>query len=841
MKTIYLALLSQLRKRPSTGLEFDFFFSMQRSLLQYVAIASIEYYSTSVRDDSAVDLNDILHRIHSPNDSTAVDILDILIPPIRQQGWPSFCQGWFERPPEVGQNLLQKPLVTLLTEWVAFRNDRPGHGVVDAHTIETSSPWLIDLIHQSLIVLEQALPIADTGIGDDCLSLETPYGSLSLNSLRAPLGKPLVIRKTTCRGGNWRVKYQTLDIEQSREGTYDLDPSSPLISFSQSVQRTYSSLHVPLAKSDWRPLVLIPNRQTPVFEGREQELSDLYEWFNDLESRACLVYGDGGIGKTTLVLEFLHDILESQYSDLEFMPDIICFYSAKQTKWTPEGVRHIKGIAPMLEEAVRLLVTVFEERLGRSWYSAEGRQLVDKASTMFSDVGVMRKDILLILDNTETLARKPSEEKDLARLITLISSKLARVIITSRRREGLEARPLEVSNFQDEEGARLLKALADEYKAEAIQRAGEARLRKISRAYGGKPLLMESLARYISLTGFSIDEANKKILKDAKEGLCEFLYEDAWRRITQEQQIVFLVLGTLELPVNNIVGSWACSAANMPHSLWLDAFNETYFGKMTEYGTDYDIEFDRMAEGFFSVKLDKESDKNRSEVNRIKGVIKRKYMELAKAENAYVTDRVMEAFKTGAARAAKYAASRGENDEALEWYKEALTEDSDNSYLYDRVAWFLMNQFHDYEAAEKHANIAIKLGRDNPDAHFTAGLIAFRQNKINEGDSFMKKSSELGKKLYLCWIQRARARIELARVKKKGEEQQVLLEEGYELLHSARHNISDSDPYYQKNLSQCDILLDATRALIKKYNYSMTLDVKYRRSMLNRLGVYNRQ
>jgi tetratricopeptide (TPR) repeat protein len=563
----------------------------------------------------------------------------------------------------------------------------------------------------------------------------------------------------------------------------------------------------------------------------------MLEWFNDADSRACLIYGDGGIGKTTLVLEFLHDVMESRYSDLSFTPELIVFYSAKQTRWTGEGIIYLKGIAPVIEEAVRQLVLAIEERLGREWYAIEGRSLIDKAATLFQEAGLGRRDVLLILDNTETLARKPSEEKDLARLITQISSRLARVIVTSRRREQIEARPIEVPQLKDDEGARLLRALGDEYGAAPLQQAGDARLRRISRDYAGRPLLMEALARYIALTSFSIDEANKKIMQDAREGLSEFLYEDAWRRISREQQLVFLILGTLGLPVTSIVCGWACGAVRIPHSIWLSAFNETYFGRMTEYGTDYDIEFGQMAVEFLTVKFEREERKTKDEVTRVKGILKKKYKELESAESCYVSDRVLEAFRTGAARAGKLAANRRQNDDAREWYKEAVTRDCENPYLFERVAWFLMAQIQDYEDAAKHAQIAIKLDSENADAYFTAGLIKYRQGKLAEGDMLMVQAQERGKPEYLCWIQKGRARVEKAMNMRAGEEQERMFEDAQEFLSAAMASLNKTDPFYDKNLGQCEVLVEGIRRHQKKYGYRHDLDVGYRKIVRQRVGI----
>jgi hypothetical protein len=133
----------------------------------------------------------------------------------------------------------------------------------------------------------------------------------------------------------------------------------------------------------WKLTVLLPQRQTTLFYGREDEISKLMQWYNDVDSHACLIYGEGGIGKTTLALEFFNNLIETPTKSIKWFPEVICYYSAKQTKWGPGGLEFIRGIPPVIEEAVRQLVSVLIDNLDRSWHSGEAKQLIDKAVNLF--------------------------------------------------------------------------------------------------------------------------------------------------------------------------------------------------------------------------------------------------------------------------------------------------------------------------------------------------------------------------------------------------------------------------------------------------------------------------
>lgn len=243
----------------------------------------------------------------------------------------------------------------------------------------------------------------------------------------------------------------------------------------------------------WNPSHIIPYKQTDTFEGREKEINELREWWNDKDSRTCLVFGDGGIGKTTLVLEFLNDLLDSSFGGIDWLPQLIFFYSAKQTRWGVNGLEHLSGVVPSIAESIRTLISILDDSLGREWMKEDPRPLIDKASTFLSEVGLSRNEVLIVLDNTETLARTPAQVDELAKILRQVATKLGRVLITSRRREKIEAFPVQVPKLDDKIGAILLRRLGEVYKSPSLVAAGDPTLNKASKQLSGKPLLIDVL------------------------------------------------------------------------------------------------------------------------------------------------------------------------------------------------------------------------------------------------------------------------------------------------------------------------------------------------------------
>jgi Cdc6-like AAA superfamily ATPase len=176
------------------------------------------------------------------------------------------------------------------------------------------------------------------------------------------------------------------------------------------------------------------------------ELDALADWVNDSDSRKCMVYGDGGVGKTTLVVEFLHRMLEGKTS-AEWRPELITFYTAKKTRWGLQGLEHISaqdvGVADVAVEIARMLS---KPSLDRSWFDKNPKDVVQKLASLQAELKISRDSHLIILDNTETMAKSDADIHALAQQINELSKRVGRIILTSRRRESLEAHPIQTES-----------------------------------------------------------------------------------------------------------------------------------------------------------------------------------------------------------------------------------------------------------------------------------------------------------------------------------------------------------------------------------------------------------
>ncbi len=511
--------------------------SILRSLLQLVTVSAIELSEQQTNTDD-IGLDSYIIRLREPSDGLPITILDNIIPHLRSQIHPRICYGWFEK---IGQE--ESNLTRDLQSWIEFRNKYPAHGITDNPTAEIWSDRTILIVERCVRVFEELIPVISSK-GKQYLS----SGSIDC-TINTPLlvdGKAIVITKIHQRKANWKLSVQTLSNLNSVAISLDL-PSSTIFSIQDRNFARYDLVSIHKDNSEHYLEHNIPIRQTDFFEGREKEISQLTDWLNDQDSRRCQIYGDGGYGKTTLLLEALNRYLEGRLNIEKLEPLLICFYTAKMTRWNASGLKHISGIPPMMTECIRELFSGLRLPIDKSAYTSTSKQLIGRAETALKEQGLTRDDVLLVVDNTETLSVHQSQTEELADLLRDIGKKLCRVIITSRRQESIEATPILVEGLSIEDSISLLKRLADEHGATPIKQAGESKLRKVSAKLMYKPILLEALVVYIARANISIDAALESLYSYSEEALLEFLYDDAWARLNEHQRDLFLLLFQLQL------------------------------------------------------------------------------------------------------------------------------------------------------------------------------------------------------------------------------------------------------------------------------------------------------
>lgn len=802
MKNLFKAQLEIARSIENNSERLTFLTSILRSLLQSSVVATFEITKALTPSDD-LGLPELTERFCKPTDGIPLQILDTLTPAVRGYFSKDFLMGWFEPTKKVSS-----PLSKQLVQWVEFRNKRPAHGVLDQKTTDDWASKTENILVDCLSVFSKILPTVKNS------NTLNPLEKFEKHLVETPIivnGSPIVIISAQVKKGIWKLKGQLLSNENAEEFSVELPENNIFNSTSLKSIGRYELTEI-VSKNKMNSIFHnIPVRQTDTFEGRKEELALLKEWVDDEDSRYCLVFGDGGYGKTTLVLEMLNQFLESQLDFNEPLPTIISYHTAKSTRWTEEGLVHLTGISPVMDECVRDLMRFFEPILKKEWYTVSGRQLIDKAVGILKENELSRDDILLIIDNTETLATTTEEVRDLGAFLKILGKLIGRVIVTSRRREFIEATPIVIEGLSEVEGMSLMKRLAKDFHAKPILQAGEAKLRKVSTQLMHKPILLEALVKYIARSDLGINAAIDNLFKKTSEDLLEFLYEDAWARMNQLQKEVFLVLVNISSPIDqNSVGR-TCLEIGIQNTEFQSGLEETHFAVLTDYGRTYTIELVDLARRFFLqqfVKFDS------SEKHRIKSAAEKidQYLaEREKVEKEYQTDRIAEAFRSEYARSAKVYADNGDVENAIEMYELAIEDDPVNSSLHDRFSWLLLNKANKFEYAKKMSEKAFELDPNNCDAIVGLALACYRLQDIEEGDKYIDKAGKKGRSQSFCLLRKAIFRYHKARDIEDIDSQIDWLEEASRILEQAAKRNLGNGGYDAKNSKDIQRYQDLTR------------------------------
>lgn len=783
MLTKYTELLRQICEIENDFEKITFLTPLVRSILQVAAISSLEIADKFTISDE-VGIDDFLSRFDSPSDGLPREILEVLVPLIRSDYDIEYLNGWFE---SINTNI---PLAQQVLEWVEFRNSRPAHGVLDGTQAREWAEKQINLIESMLNLFKKILPSEE--------NILPHYSNLKLS---VPFNKgPIVILGVKSKKGIWKVKGQYLDLVDASEFTEELENNNIFINKTGSnlQSRSYKLEEVITKNGEEIIYHNLPIRQTDIFEGRVDEINKIQEWLSEGDARLCLIYGDGGYGKTTLVLEALNQLKEGSLEIARKLPFIICFYSAKKTKWTENGLIYLRSAEPIIDECIRELVRS-QGGIGKDWFTSSSNSLIGKAQNLLKQNKITRDDVLLVIDNTETLATTMAESRALAESLNKISKLLARVIVTSRRREEIAAEPIAVIGLSEKESIALLKRLASEYKAQPLIQAGESKLRKISGQLMHKPLLITAFVKYMSYAKVSIDTAVEKYITQSDEELLEFLYEDAWLRMTDLQKNVFFILVNIDYPIDNDVVKRACQLIKINISEFNQALDETHFSNIIDYGNNYILEIESFAKRFFLKEFIKFDNPFRDDILEKKKQVESYIKQKEEVEKDFRTDRVTEAFRNNTAKAAKIYVDKGEIDNAIIMYELAIQEDPLNSYLHDRFSWLLLNRTTKFDEALWLSNRAVELDSNNVDAIVGLALANYRCGNLKEGDTYIDLSINKGRSKSFGLLRKAIARFHEANKKSNEEEKLKLYSECQDFLKIAEKSNLKNHSYDAKN------------------------------------------
>ena len=321
-----------------------------------------------------------------------------------------------------------------------------------------------------------------------------------------------------------------------------------------SVGRLANELRDEKITTSSSPISYIPPKTTgstlpnqPYFFGREKELATIADAIAP-ESRTwgALIDGPGGIGKTTLAIR-------AAYLAPEKLFERKIFITAKVRELTPEGEKPLKDFSrdnyfSMLNE---LTLELGEE--GISHLAPD-----ERANPL--RMAMAGKKTLLVFDNLETL-----QEDERTRLFQFLSRlpEGNKAIVTSRRRDNIDARVIRLDRMEKKEAFELIEKLA-ENNSRLARENKEAR-EKLYEIANGNPLLIKWVCGQLGRAGSAMHTIAEacKFIENAPKGNdpLEYIFGDLLETFTEDETKVLAALTYFTQPAKL---KWLAQMTDLP-------------------------------------------------------------------------------------------------------------------------------------------------------------------------------------------------------------------------------------------------------------------------------------
>ncbi|QCP62314.1 hypothetical protein [Pantoea sp. SO10] len=723
-----------------------------RLLLQQVTYGLLEWVSKQRPNNELQPEHSIIQSLRAPADGSLVDALETLLISCEQLGWAGVSRILLKRVSDRAAVRIcskgQNTLIGLLRCLVLMRNDgAEGHGLVGGYDREAELDALKFIVESLLPVLPV---LADDG---STASLGNERVTFKLDFIRGWNGSPALIRKIKILSTERVRAVCQIDDGDVNRKDFNYDSVNPFHGLSGS------KLPEPIIWNNaWEPLCYLPDKTTDSFTGRNTQIQELKEWMDDEGSRACLLYGDGGYGKTTLALEFLHRVLDEDIQ-VEWNPKVVLYYTAKRWQWGLNGLQPIAAGQPHLMELLSFLhMLLFGGYPTADFYKFDLSQAaIQLQGKIKRELDYARKDILVVIDNAETLIENEDERLTLGKELKEISRRIGRVLLTSRRHEHIEAAPVAVNVLSEDEAVKFLRDRAEKLNLNIVKKAKDSEIIEAIKKLERRPIVLEAFSNALTDSAIrKIEHASTRVFTMLRKDLGEFLFADAWARLSQDVRRLLLLM-TQVGDVHDAQSLRICSDVVGVSAQSAEAALEESGGIASMVSIQGSIQI-TFSKNFLEYARDKhvrlksgESSPSKDEIAKATG----QYSAFIRKSQLFSGDRVVQAFRTPQAKAAHRERQEGNFVEARRLYDAAILTDSTNGWLRDRFAYFLCHDIRNHEAALHQAKKAVELLPDEGEVWLTRGLIEARLGQVRACTISTEKAESLGIKWSRCSIQRA--------------------------------------------------------------------------------------
>lgn len=272
----------------------------------------------------------------------------------------------------------------------------------------------------------------------------------------------------------------------------------------------------------------VPDYADTGFVGREADRENLMKLL--LGSHSLItVTGEGGVGKTSLTLRCLQDLIHQVG-----LYDYVIWTSLKTTHLTPSGVREI---ADALTNEVQLLKEI-TDILGEPISGGEKEELFSAVREILDAVRV-----LLIIDNLETI------DRDALRPLLIDIPRKSKIVLTSRIGIGeIEVR-YQLNPMTDKDAVDLLRRTARLMNVADLVKRDNKEVAQIC-----EQLFFNPLAIRWFVQSYAAGRSIQNLLKHPKslDAVMDFCFENLYDSLSEEQRKYLRTLVSVGKPLSEV-------------------------------------------------------------------------------------------------------------------------------------------------------------------------------------------------------------------------------------------------------------------------------------------------
>jgi hypothetical protein len=283
--------------------------------------------------------------------------------------------------------------------------------------------------------------------------------------------------------------------------------------------------------------------------GRDKSLADLRNWLTDKRSPVRLITGIGGLGKTTLAVRIVEEVIETGAGELEWVIWLTAkqrTFSALRGKLVETGKVDFSDLTGLYGEVLKALSYEFPVEIDEPTLDEMEDRVVEAPSITPS---------LVIVDDIDSLL--PDEQKEVVASLNSVAIRTvgkdlapSRVLMTSRIDQGLSPMAVtQISGLEREAFDQHVANLCDTFKIPSI--VGDV-LDDFFKATSGSPLFAASIVRLVKL-GEDVRVASQTWLGQEGEEVRAFAFQRELKRLNIPQaRLLFAALMLGETSANDL-------------------------------------------------------------------------------------------------------------------------------------------------------------------------------------------------------------------------------------------------------------------------------------------------